>query len=167
VSVTISRAGPGDTYALTALRIAVARDMTDRHGDGPWSALPSKAVVVRQIRASHALIARCDDEAVGTVRLAWANPAIFDSASFFTPASAALYVLGLAVAPAHRHEGIGRELIEASKQVARDWPAQALWLDTYDHAAGAGGFYERCGFREVGASALNHLPLLYYEWSGT
>lgn len=139
--------------------------MTERHGSGPWSALPSKAVVVRQIRASHALIARCGGEVVGTVRLAWANPAGFDAVSFFTPASAALYVLGLAVAPEHWGEGIGRQLVEASKQVARDWPAQALWLDTYDHAAGAGEFYQRCGFREVGASPLNHLPLLYYEWS--
>lgn len=165
MSITISRAGPGDAEALTALRIAVARDMTERHGAGPWSALPSKAVVVRQIRASHALIARSGDETVGTVRLAWANPAVFDATFFFTPAKAALYVLGLAVSPDHRREGIGRQLLEESKRIATDWPAEALWLDTYDHAAGAGEFYERCGFREVGSSVLNHLPLLYYEWS--
>lgn len=165
MSITISRAGPGDAEALTALRIAVARDMTDKHGTGPWSALPSRAVVVRQIRASHALIARSGGRTVGTVRLAWANPAVFDATFFFTPASAALYVLGLAVSPEHRGEGIGRSLMEESKRIAKDWPAEALWLDTYDHAAGAGEFYERCGFREVGSSVLNHLPLLYYEWS--
>lgn len=165
MSITILRAGPGDADALTALRIAVARDMTDRHGAGPWSVLPSKAVVIRQIRASHALIARSGDEAIGTVRLAWANPAVFDGTSFFSPTRAALYVLGLAVSPGHRGAGIGRKLMDASKQVTRDWPAQALWLDTYVHAAGAGDFYKRCGFREVGSSVLNHLPLRYYEWS--
>jgi len=30
------------------------------------------------------------------------------------------------------------------------WPADAVLLDAYDHPAGAGAFYTRCGFRHVG-----------------
>ena len=162
-AVTISRASLDDTDALTALRIAVARDMTARFGRGPWSVLPGKAVVSRQIRASHALVARRGDETLGTVRLTWANPALYDG-RHFTPAPLALYLLGLAVSPGHRHRGVGRALLEASKQVAREWPAQALWLDTYDHAAGAAEFYRRCGFRECGSGVQDELTLLYFEW---
>jgi ribosomal protein S18 acetylase RimI-like enzyme len=79
----------------------------------------------------------------------------------------AVYVIGLAVAPDCRGQGVGRELIEACKSAARRWPAQALWLDTYDHAAGAGLFYEKCGFRKVGRTVFKDAPLSFYEWHAT
>src|SRR6185436_6959298 len=102
-----------------------------------------------QLRASHVLVARRSADLVGTVRLARALPWAIDSESF-TPVDTALYVLGLAVSPQARGQGIGRSLIEAAKASARAWPAQALWLDAYQHDAGAGGFYEKCGFRALG-----------------
>ena len=109
------------------------------------------------------LVARQAARIVGTVRLATANPLAFDSGSF-TPVATALYVLGLAVAPECRNQGIGRQLMEAAKDVARDRPAQALWLDAYDSEVGAGPFYLRCGFRRVGPSSFKEVPLVYYEW---
>jgi GNAT superfamily N-acetyltransferase len=137
--------------------------MTREFGEGHWSACPSKAVVLRQLRASHVLVARDDAEIIGTVRLARALPWAIDSQSL-TPVDTALYVLGLAVCPDARGKGVGRELIEASKQIARSWPADALWLDAYDHPAGAGAFYKECGFRAVGPSTRCEVPLIYYEW---
>jgi GNAT superfamily N-acetyltransferase len=118
---------------------------------------------MRQLRASQVLIAREEARIVGTVRLATANPLVFDSGSF-TAVQTALYVLGLAVAPDCRRQGIGRQLMEAAKEVARSRPAQALWLDAYDSEAGAGPFYLRCGFRRVGPSSFKGAPLVYYEW---
>jgi hypothetical protein len=43
------------------------------------------------------------------------------------------------------------------------WPADAVRLDAYQGPAGAGGFYERCGFREVGRAAYRGTPLIYFE----
>jgi hypothetical protein len=54
--------------------------------------------------------------------------------------------------------------MESAKAAARFWPAQALWLDTYEHAAGAGRFYEKCGFTRVGAGAKPLAHLSFYEW---
>jgi predicted N-acetyltransferase YhbS len=162
-NLTITLANSDDVKALTTLRTAISQDMTERFGEGAWSMVPSKVVVVKQMRASRVLVARRDSKLVGTVRLATARQGAFDS-SAFTPVTNALYVLGLAVAPGSRNLGIGRALMEASKEMARSSSTEALWLDAYDHAAGAGEFYSRCGFRRVGKTALNQPPLIYYEW---
>lgn len=159
----IDSAKPRDARAIAALRTEVAQGMTREFGEGHWSACPSKALVLRQLKASQVLVAREGAEIIGTVRLATANAALFD-ASAFTPVTGALYVLGLAVAPAQRERGIGRQLMDAAKNAARDRAVHALWLDAYDHAAGAGKFYERCGFRRVGPAAFKEVPLIYYEW---
>jgi ribosomal protein S18 acetylase RimI-like enzyme len=90
-------------------------------------------------------------------------PGLIDSESF-TKVDTALYVLGLAVSPEARRQGIGRDLMEAAKESARSWPADALWLDAYDHVAGAGAFYQSCGFRAVGPSSKGEIPLIFYEW---
>lgn len=163
MTLTISAATKKDVQELTTLRISVAQRLTREFGEGPWSACPNRATVVRQLRASNVLVARLDEELVGTVRLIEANPVLLD-ASKFTPVRTALYVIGLAVSVDCRGQGIGREIMEVCKSTARSWPAQALWLDTFEHAAGAGRFYEKCGFRKVGVSALLDGQLGYYEW---
>jgi GNAT superfamily N-acetyltransferase len=162
-SISISVATVSDARELAALRSAVARGLTERFGEGHWSACPSKAEVLRQVRASHVLVARQSDEIVGTVRLVRALPGIVDSRSF-TPVANALYVLGLAVAAKCRGRGVGRQLMDAAKDTTRAWDAQALWLDAYDHEAGAGSFYEKCGFRSVGRTEYLEMPLIYFEW---
>ena len=161
--ISIGVATTQDASQVAALRDAVARDMNRQHGEGGWSAIPGTATVLRQLRASRVLIARLASDIVGTVRLTPAKSIVFDS-SAFTPVSTALYVLGLAVAPAARHLGVGRRLMDAAKAAAPAWPADALWLDAYDSAVGAGPFYRRCGFREVRRDTFNGVPLIYFEW---
>ncbi len=152
-----------DARALVTLRTAVAHDMTRRYGAGHWSACPRKAEVVKQIRASRVLVARRNADIIGTVRLTRALPWAIDSIAF-SPVATALYVLGLAVAPDARGQGVGRRLIDAAKEAARVMAADALWLDAYDHAAGAGRFYLANGFRAVGRTKYREVPLVYYEW---
>ena len=152
-----------EARALAALRSAVARGMTQQYGEGHWSACPSKAEVVRQLRASNVLVARRGAELIGTVRLVRALPWAIDS-SAFTPVAKPWYVLGLAVSPEWRGQGVGRQLMDAAKETARSRGAQALWLDAYEHQAGAGPFYMKCGFRKVGRTAFREVPLIYFEW---
>jgi GNAT superfamily N-acetyltransferase len=160
---SISVAKLSEARELAALRSVVAQGMTRQFGEGHWSRCPSKAEVVRQLRASHVLVARRDSEIIGTVRLARALPWAIDSSSF-TPVTSALYVLGLAVSAECRGKGIGRRLMDAAKDTARSWHAQALWLDAYEHRAGAGPFYMKCGFRKVGSTKYREVPLVYFEW---
>jgi ribosomal protein S18 acetylase RimI-like enzyme len=162
-SLSISLATRRDVPALAALHASVAREMTREFGKGGWSEYPTVAGVRRQLGASRVLVARCAADVVGTVRLARAQPALFDAAAF-TPVANAYYVLGLAVAPGTRRRGVGRALIESAKEATRAAPMDALWLDVYDHPAGAGSFYEKCGFRRVGKVSHNRTVLIGYEW---
>jgi hypothetical protein len=54
-------------------------------------------------------------------------------------------------------------LLKEAEATARAWPADALRLDAYDAEAGAGPFYEKCGFREVGRVSYKRNPLVYFE----
>ena len=69
----------------------------------------------------------------------------------------------MAVDPAVQRRGIGRQLLEAAASVARAWPADAIRLDTYDADAGAGPFYVKCGYREVGRASYRGTPHIYFE----
>jgi GNAT superfamily N-acetyltransferase len=163
VKLSISDATSSDAAAIAALRAAVARDMAQRFGEGAWSAAPIETDVAWPVNATRVLVARRNEEIVGTVRLVRALPGVID-ASAFTPVTTALYVLGLAVAPSVRSQGVGRFLLAAAKDATRSWPAQALWLDAYEHSAGAGPFYLKCGFRAVGRATYREMPLTFYEW---
>jgi len=47
--------------------------------------------------------------------------------------------------------------------VAVAWPAEAIRLDAYDAPAGAGEFYERCGYEPRARVEYRDVPLIYYE----
>ena len=69
----------------------------------------------------------------------------------------------MAVRPDLQHRGVGRRCVDEAVRIVRAWPADALLLDAYDAEAGAGGFYAKCGFREVGRTSYKSVPLIYYE----
>ena len=58
---------------------------------------------------------------------------------------------------------MGFRSIEEAVGLCKAWPADALCLDAYDADAGAGGFYRKCGFTEVGRATYRHTPLIYFE----
>jgi len=53
--------------------------------------------------------------------------------------------------------------VEEAIRRAKAWPADAIRLDAYDTAGGAGAFYLQCGFREVGRVVYRKTPLIYLE----
>jgi GNAT superfamily N-acetyltransferase len=62
-----------------------------------------------------------------------------------------------------QRRGVGRACLQDVRRIAHAWPADAIRLDAYDAPAGAGRFYERCGYREVGRVVYRKVPLIYFE----
>jgi ribosomal protein S18 acetylase RimI-like enzyme len=69
----------------------------------------------------------------------------------------------MAVAPDLQRQGIGRLGVEAAAKLVKQSPGDAIRLDAYDAEAGAGEFYRKCGFREVGRVLYRNVPLIYFE----
>jgi GNAT superfamily N-acetyltransferase len=156
-------AEPADAPAITHVLGRAATDLTDRYGKGHWSHMPTEPAVLRAIAACRVLVASDGGELVGTLALATKKPWAIDRA-LFDPCKRPLYLVDMAVDPSRQRKGVGRLLIEYAKAETRAWPAGAIWLDAYDFEGGAGPFYARCGFREVGRASYRSVPLIYYEW---
>jgi GNAT superfamily N-acetyltransferase len=162
MSLSIRDATATDAPALQGMRTAVSDDLTQRYGRGHWSLVGTERGVLRDIQTSRVLVGWNGDELAGTLRLATKKPWAIDT-KYFTNVLRPLYLLDMAVDPGRQRQGIGRRLVEEAKTVARAWPADAIRLDAYAAPAGAGGFYAKCGFREVGRATYRGVPLIYFE----
>ena len=107
-------------------------------------------------------MACADRKIVGSLRLHTKMPWAID-VSYFTPVERPLYLTGMAVLPELQGKGVGRRLLNEAEQLARDWPADAIRLDAFDAAVGAGPFYAKNGFREVARVKYKGDPLIYFE----
>ncbi len=162
MTVSIMLATDADALELAMLRKSVSEDLTRRHGRGHWSQGGSERGVLRDIRTSRVLVARAESRIIATLSLATKKPWAID-VNYFTPVNRSLYLLAMAVAPHAQGRGVGRQLITEAAAVARDWPSQSIRLDAYDASAGAGMFYVKCGFNEVGRVVYRGTPLIYFE----
>jgi GNAT superfamily N-acetyltransferase len=162
MNLKFTQATPDDAPALAALHTAVADDFTRRFGPGFWSHAASERGVLFQMRHARVLVARRGKTIVATLRLANKKPWAIDVA-YFTPVKKAIYLTGMAVAPKLQRQGIGRRLMVHAIAEAKSWPADAIRLDAYDAAIGAGGFYASCGFRETARVVYKKNPLIYFE----
>ena len=151
-----------DVAELTALRLRASERLTLMYGWGHWSSRVTERGVRAGLRNGRALIARRGRKLVGTLTLCKKKQWSIDP-SYFTPAVRPLYLINMAVEPGLQRVGIGRALLEEAARVARATPADAIRLDAYDDAAGAGGFYASCGYREVGRVSYRGVPLIYFE----
>jgi putative acetyltransferase len=82
-----------------------------------------------------------------------------------SPQGDALYVRGMAVDPAARGSGIGRELMERIEEYALELRFKRLYLSTTPFLIGAIRLYEKCGFvrSEDGPEDLFGTPLFTME----
>jgi GNAT superfamily N-acetyltransferase len=151
-----------DAAAIAALRTAAAQRLTEQFGRGHWSGGTTEKGVLSAIRTSRIVVARDRSRVVGTLRLATKKPWAIHT-KYFTKVDRPLYLTDMAVDPAVQRAGIGRRLLQEASTVARAWPADAIRLDSYDADAGAGPFYAKCGFREVGRVKYRGNPLIYFE----
>jgi GNAT superfamily N-acetyltransferase len=159
---SFEQAGAGDAAELAALHTSVADHLTQRHGKGTWSSKASENGLLYAMRISRVFVAREGSEIVGTLRLATKKPWAIDT-SYFTACRKPLYLLAMAVKPAKQGRGIGRRCLEEAAKQGRAWPADAIRLDAFDAEAGAGRFYTRCGYTELGRTSYRNTPLIYYE----
>lgn len=147
---------------VAALRCRAARDLTDRFGPGHWSGEATASGVVAGMMDSRVFVVRHGTDVVATFRVSAVKPWAMRDACF-TPCRQPLYLTDMAVAPELQGRGIGRRCLTHAIKCARQWPADSIRLDAYDTDAGAGGFYEKCGFQEVTRLVHGGVPLVYYE----
>jgi GNAT superfamily N-acetyltransferase len=162
MKLDVTTAKAADAAEIAAVRSAAAEELTRVHGSGPWSSATTEKGVLWGMKCGAVLIARSRGKINATLRLATKKPWAIDR-SYFAPTRRPLYLVDMAVAPGKQRQGVGRQLLEAATAVARDWPADAVWLDAYDAPAGAGTFYAKCGFHEVGRVIYRGTPLIYFE----
>jgi len=160
--LSITLAAADDAADVAALRNAVATVLTRRYGLGHWSSMSSDKGVRASMKRSSIYVARENALVVATFELATKKPWAIDR-TCFTEVTRPIYLLGMAVDPERQRIGIGRQCIAHAVEVCRQWPADALCLDAYDADAGAGAFYLKCGFTEVGRATYRNTPLIYFE----
>lgn len=160
--IRVDEATAEDIPGIVAVRVNAAEDLTAKYGGGHWSGHATDRGVALDLRQGHVLVARRGKSVVGTLKLATRKPWAIDT-SFFTPSSRPWYLTNMAVDPAHQRLGIGRRCVLEAVRLVTEWGGDAIRLDAYDAVAGAGPFYEKCGFREVGRVTYRITPLIYYE----
>jgi GNAT superfamily N-acetyltransferase len=151
-----------DASEIAALRTKVAEHLTLAQGQGHWSSAVSERSVLNAIRTSKVFVVRECMNIVATLRLTTKKPWAIDE-SYFTFCKRPLYLLDMVVEPGRQRRGLGRRCLLEAKRIAVEWPADAIHLDAYDVPGGAGGFYVRCGYREVARVSYRNTPLVYCE----
>jgi GNAT superfamily N-acetyltransferase len=153
---------PDDAARIAELRNAAGEKLTREFGHGHWSHPVSAEKVAAAMGRSRVYVLRERGRIVGTLRLQLKKSSEYDR-PWFTRVRRPVFLYDMAVDPARQRRGLGRACIAGAIRVARAWPADALRLDAYDHAAGAGPFYVKCGFRETSRRVYFRAPIIYYE----
>ncbi len=163
MKLSLGAASPADAAEITVLRNEAARELSARYGKGHWGYQASEISVVNGMTGkSKVLVAKYENEIAGTLRLQTKKPWAIDPA-YFTKVAQPLYLIDMTVHPALQGKGIGRFMLQEVVSFVRAWPAQAIRLDAYDSAAGAGDFYRKCGYSERGRVVYRGQPLIYFE----
>ena len=163
VDVSILVATSADAPAIAEVISEAAHDLTDKHGHGYWSAVASPKGVLSGMNKAKVLVAKTGNTVVGTLRLTASRPWVIDPA-YFTAVSRPVYLVDMAVRPGYQRIGVGRALIEQAKAMATALSGDSIRLDAYEGVAGAGGFYEKCGFTDKGHVLYKTVPHIYFEW---
>ncbi len=162
MSLELQPATTRDAADLVALRETVNRDLASKFGGGMWIAKMTEKGALLAMRMARVYVARERGILIATLALSTRKPWAIDK-SYFAQSKRPIYLTNMAVLPGRQRDGIGSQCIDAARRIALAWPGDAIRLDAYDAVAGAGGFYSKCGFREVGRAVYRKAPLIYYE----
>jgi GNAT superfamily N-acetyltransferase len=162
VKVRLQVASPSDVTDLVYLRNAVSQHLTSQYGKGNWSSGVTEAGVLLAMRSSTVYVARKRNTLIATLTLSTKKPWAIDKA-LFSASKRPLYLTAMAIHPGEQRKGTGTLCIHEVRRIAKAWESDAIRLDAYDAEAGAGEFYRKCGFREVGRASYRDTPLIYFE----
>jgi GNAT superfamily N-acetyltransferase len=151
-----------DVPRIAGLQNAAAGALTARFGEGHWSLLGTESGALQAQKHGRVRVGRVGKHICTVLRLDTRKPWAID-VSCFTPVRRPLYLTGMVVSVTHQGRGLGRLALQDAIALAEEWPAEAIRLDAYDAEAGAGKFYEKCGFEFRGGAVFRGTPLLYYE----
>jgi len=160
VNVTLRVASAEDATDLVALHTAANEDLAARHGI-QTGAVSERGILFSMQRGT-AYLARHRGKPIATLRLSKRKPWAIDR-KYFAGCARPLFLTSMAVHPKMQGKGIGRACLAQVARFAREWPADAIYLDAFDRPWGAGGFYAKCGYCEVGRGTYRAEPLIYYE----
>lgn len=158
----LSRAKPEDAAALLELRQRVDARQDEIRGLEPRPPRATLRGVLANMREGSVWVVRRRGRILGALTLGTRKPWAIDVAHF-TPVRRPLYLTGMMIDPERQRQGIGRRCMDEVIAIAAEWPAEAIRLDAFDRPDGAGGFYDQCGFREVGRVRYRGTPLIYFE----
>jgi ribosomal protein S18 acetylase RimI-like enzyme len=162
VRVQLQLAAAADVADLLSLHAAVNERLIAQYGKGFWiSALTEKGALFA-MRNSSVYIARYRNRTIATLTFSTKKPWAIDK-QYFSHSKRPLYLTAMAVHPDDQRRGTGTLCMEEARRIAVDRQCDAIRLDAYDAEAGAGEFYRKCGFCEVGRAAYRGAPLIYYE----
>jgi len=151
-----------DVSSLVSLRTAVNGHLIAQYGKGYWASGSTEKGVLFAMKRGTVYVAKEGQNAIATLTLSTRKPWAIDT-KYFSASKRPLYLTSMEVSPDRQRQGIGRLCLDEARRVAREWPADSIRLDAYDAPAGAGEFYRKCGFREVGRATYRNAPLIYFE----
>jgi GNAT superfamily N-acetyltransferase len=162
MKVTLKQATTAHAVAIAKLRQATHEKLTRDFGTGPWTSAVTETGVLYAMRLGRVYVARAGRTIIGSLQLTSKKPWAIDR-KYFTKCRRPLYLLAMAVEPDRQRQGVGRAMLEDVKRIVKAWPGDAICLDAYDLPGGAGEFYAKCGYREMGRVKYRGAPLIYYE----
>jgi ribosomal protein S18 acetylase RimI-like enzyme len=118
--------------------------------------------VLSAMKTGDIYIARQNNKIIASLTFTLKKPWAIDR-SYFKPSVKPLYLLSMAVAPDMQSQGIGRRVLDIACDIAKQLGSDAIRLDAFDKESGAGEFYRKCGFTEVGRARYREAALIYYE----
>lgn len=151
-----------DAADLVSLRAAVNQRLVAQYGEGYWTPGLSESGARLAVQTSTVYVARYGGRLIATLAFSTKKPWAIDR-RYFHASRRPLYLTAMAVSPDEQRKGVGRQCLDEARRIALEWPGDAIRLDAYDAPAGAGDFYRKCGFREVGRAAYEGVPLVYFE----
>ena len=173
MKLRVTEATTNDVAEILELRLAVGARMQERFGNDRWAPPISERSVLRLFKGPRTrksdgatlikiLVGRTGGRIVALTRMQTKKPWGFDL-RYFKAGATAVYVGDVEVSPQDQGQGFGTQLMAAAVKHARAWPASALRTSAYDGAAGAGPFYAKCGFLEVGRVTYRKVPIILFE----
>lgn len=160
--LTFAAATAADAPVVAQVHTAATRHLLELHARDASKCQVTEKGVLYGMKTQTILVARSDGEIIALLSLSPKRPWAIHP-EYFTPVKRALYLTNMAVAPEWQRQNIGRRLLDHARVVAQSWPGDAIRLDAYDNETGAGRFYAKCGYREVGRVSYRKTPLIYYE----